>query len=126
MGRRYAILVSRGNPYESIRALARSDLKRSGIRIDIVSPGPTNTTSLREGFGTHAEEGLAFLAKSPIGRIGEPEEIAATARAWNSWQMAKRRRHNTVCRRHGGRTMNTRDDASSGRRVVAPGRPPVI
>jgi len=67
----------------AVRNLVRSwvsDLKGSGIRINIVSPGPTNTASLREAFGEHAEEGLAFLTdKSPIGRIGEPEEIAAVA-----------------------------------------------
>jgi NAD(P)-dependent dehydrogenase (short-subunit alcohol dehydrogenase family) len=67
----------------AVRNLVRSwvsDLKGSGIRINIVSPGPTNTASLREAFGEHAEEGLAFLRdKSPIGRIGEPEEIAAVA-----------------------------------------------
>jgi NAD(P)-dependent dehydrogenase (short-subunit alcohol dehydrogenase family) len=67
----------------AVRNLVRSwvsDLKGSGIRINIVSPGPTNTASLRGAFGEHAEEGLAFLtAKSPIGRIGEPEEIAAVA-----------------------------------------------
>jgi NAD(P)-dependent dehydrogenase (short-subunit alcohol dehydrogenase family) len=67
----------------AVRNLVRSwvsDLKGSGIRVNIVSPGPTNTASLREAFGEHAAEGLAFLtAKSPIGRIGEPEEIAAVA-----------------------------------------------
>jgi NAD(P)-dependent dehydrogenase (short-subunit alcohol dehydrogenase family) len=67
----------------AVRNLVRSwvsDLKGSGIRINIVSPGPTNTASLREAFGEHAEEGLAFLtAKSPIGRIGEPKEIATVA-----------------------------------------------
>jgi NAD(P)-dependent dehydrogenase (short-subunit alcohol dehydrogenase family) len=67
----------------AVRNLVRSwvsDLRGRGIRINIVSPGPTNTASLREAFGEHAEEGLAFLeAKSPLGRIGEPEEIAAVA-----------------------------------------------
>ena len=67
----------------AVRNLVRSwvsDLKGTGIRINVVSPGPTNTQSLRAGFGEHAEEGLAFLqAKSPIGRIGEPEEIAEVA-----------------------------------------------
>ncbi|SHJ21628.1 NAD(P)-dependent dehydrogenase, short-chain alcohol dehydrogenase family [Roseomonas rosea] len=67
----------------AVRNLVRSwvsDLKGSGIRINIVSPGPTNTASLRDAFGEHAEEGMAFLtAKSPIGRIGEPDEIAAVA-----------------------------------------------
>jgi len=67
----------------AVRNLVRSwvsDLKGTGIRINIVSPGPTNTQSLRDAFGEHAEEGLAFLKdKSPIGRIGEPEEIAEVA-----------------------------------------------
>jgi len=67
----------------AVRNLVRSwvsDLKGSGIRINIVSPGPTNTQSLRDAFGEHAEEGLAFLrGKSPMGRIGEPEEIAEVA-----------------------------------------------
>jgi NAD(P)-dependent dehydrogenase (short-subunit alcohol dehydrogenase family) len=67
----------------AVRNLVRSwvsDLKGSGIRINIVSPGPTNTESLREGFGEQAEEGIAFLTgKSPLGRIGEPEEIAEVA-----------------------------------------------
>jgi NAD(P)-dependent dehydrogenase (short-subunit alcohol dehydrogenase family) len=64
----------------AVRNLVRSwvsDLKGTGIRINIVSPGPTNTQSLRDAFGEHTEEALAFLKnKSPIGRIGEPEEIA--------------------------------------------------
>lgn len=67
----------------AVRNLVRSwvsDLKGTGIRINIVSPGPTNTQSLRDAFGDHAEAGLAFLKdKSPIGRIGEPEEIAEVA-----------------------------------------------
>ncbi|TQC70020.1 SDR family oxidoreductase (plasmid) [Pantoea dispersa] len=65
----------------AVRNMVRSwvaELRGSGIRLNIVSPGPTNTSSLRTAFGDKAEEGLAFLtAKSPLGRIGEPEEIAA-------------------------------------------------
>ena len=67
----------------AVRNLVRSwvsDLKGTGIRINIVSPGPTNTQSLRDAFGAEAEAGMAFLQdKSPIGRIGEPEEIAEVA-----------------------------------------------
>lgn len=67
----------------AVRNLVRSwisDLKGSGIRINIVSPGPTNTDSLRIAFGDHAKEGMEFLTnKSPIGRIGEPEEVAEVA-----------------------------------------------
>ena len=67
----------------AVRNMVRSwisELKGTGIRINILSPGPTNTDALREGFGDHAQEGLAQLReKSPMGRIGEPEEIAAVA-----------------------------------------------
>lgn len=70
-----------GGTKAAIRNMVRSwvaELKGSGIRINLLSPGPTNTESLRAAFGEHAEEGLAFLrAKSPLGRIGEPEEIAS-------------------------------------------------
>ena len=66
----------------ALRALVRSwvlDIKGSGVRINILSPGPVNTASLRETFPTPAEAdaAVAFLAtRSTIGRIGEPEEIA--------------------------------------------------
>lgn len=70
-----------GGTKAAIRNMVRSwvtELKGTGIRINILSPGPTNTDSLREAFGNKAEEGLAFLTnKSPLGRIGEPEEIAS-------------------------------------------------
>lgn len=72
-----------GGTKAAVRNMVRSwvtELKGTGIRINILSPGPTNTASLREAFGDKAEEGLAFLtAKSPLGRIGEPEEIASVA-----------------------------------------------
>lgn len=65
----------------AVRNMLRSwvtELKGTGIRINILSPGPTNTESLKEAFGEHAAEGLAFLKdKSPLGRIGEPDEIAS-------------------------------------------------
>lgn len=72
-----------GGTKAAVRNMMRSwvnDLRGTAIRINMVSPGPTNTASLREGFGDQAKVGLAFLTeKSPIGRIGEPEEIAEVA-----------------------------------------------
>ena len=53
-----------GGTKAAVRNMLRSwvsELKGKGIRINIVSPGPTNTDSLREAFGEHAEEGMAFL-----------------------------------------------------------------
>lgn len=70
-----------GGTKAAVRNMVRSwvgELKGTGIRINILSPGPTNTASLREAFGDQAEAGMAFLKdKSPLGRIGEPEEIAS-------------------------------------------------
>lgn len=70
-----------GGTKAAVRNMVRSwvaELKGTGIRINILSPGPTNTESLRAAFGDKAKEGLAFLTeKSPLGRIGEPEEIAS-------------------------------------------------
>jgi len=64
----------------ALRAMVRGwvlDIKGSGVRINIVSPGPTDTESLRSFFGDQAEQALAYLnGRSTIGRIGQPEEIA--------------------------------------------------
>jgi NAD(P)-dependent dehydrogenase (short-subunit alcohol dehydrogenase family) len=66
----------------ALRNLVRSwilDLKGRGIRINVLSPGPVNTQSLRGIFPSPAaaEAALAGLnERSTIGRIGEPEEIA--------------------------------------------------
>jgi NAD(P)-dependent dehydrogenase (short-subunit alcohol dehydrogenase family) len=64
----------------ALRAMVRGwvlDIKGSGVRINLVSPGPTDTASLRSFFGEHADEALAYLnSRSTIGRIGQPEEIA--------------------------------------------------
>lgn len=67
----------------ALRPLVRSwlsDTKGLGLRINILSPGPTNTQALVDGFGDNAEASMKALAEhSPLGRIGEPEEIAAVA-----------------------------------------------
>lgn len=64
----------------ALRNLVRSwiqEIKPSGVRINIVSPGPVDTESLRGMFADNVEETLAFLrSRSMVGRIGQPEEIA--------------------------------------------------
>jgi len=69
-----------GGTKAALRAMVRGwvlDIKGSGVRINIVSPGPTDTESLRSFFGDQAEQALAYLnGQSTIGRIGQPEEIA--------------------------------------------------
>ena len=68
----------------ALRTLVRSwvvDIKESGVRINLVSPGPVNTDSLRSFFGSEEQTRAAFAFlndRSTIGRIGEAEEIGRT------------------------------------------------
>lgn len=65
----------------AIRSFARNwiiDLKARGIRINVVSPGAIRTPGLTNVAGSYAEQMFEGLAsQTPLGRIGEPEEIAA-------------------------------------------------
>lgn len=70
----------------AVRNLARSwvlDLKGRGIRINTLSPGPVQTQALLDlaGPSAAAQEGLlAQLASEvPLGRIGQPEDVAKAA-----------------------------------------------
>jgi NAD(P)-dependent dehydrogenase (short-subunit alcohol dehydrogenase family) len=67
----------------AVRNLARSwvlDLKGTGIRVNVVSPGATHTPGLVElaGDDRAQQQGLLdFLAsRIPLGRVGNPDEIA--------------------------------------------------
>jgi NAD(P)-dependent dehydrogenase (short-subunit alcohol dehydrogenase family) len=64
----------------AVRSLARSwaiDLKGTGIRVNVLSPGPTATELAKEAVG---EEGLkAFGSMNPLQRVAEPAEIGAVA-----------------------------------------------
>lgn len=68
----------------AVRNFARSwalDLKGTGIRVNVLSPGSTDTPGLR-GLATPGEEDAlveGFVADIPLGRVGRPEEIAAVA-----------------------------------------------
>jgi NAD(P)-dependent dehydrogenase (short-subunit alcohol dehydrogenase family) len=64
----------------AIRNLARGwamDLQGTGIRVNVLSPGPTRTELAMEVVG---EDALAELgATTPLGRVGEPDETGAVA-----------------------------------------------
>src|SRR5690606_36006117 len=64
----------------AIRNFARSwaqDLRGTGIRVNVLSPGPTRTDLALEVVGADAFEAMG--AGTPIGRLGEPAEVAAAA-----------------------------------------------
>lgn len=64
----------------AVRNFARSwaeDLRGTGIRVNVLSPGATKTDKL---VGLVGDEGLSgFAMGAPLERVGEPEEIAGVA-----------------------------------------------
>ncbi|WP_111414993.1 SDR family NAD(P)-dependent oxidoreductase [Billgrantia lactosivorans] len=68
----------------AIRNFARSwalDLKGTGIRVNVLSPGATETPGLKGLANAGEEDALleGFASQIPLGRIGHPEETAAVA-----------------------------------------------
>ncbi|MFA9215803.1 MAG: SDR family NAD(P)-dependent oxidoreductase [Sphingomonadaceae bacterium] len=70
----------------AVRAFARNwilDLKGREIRVNTLSPGPTKTPGLMELVGTDVDQqqGLLdhFASLIPMGRVGDPDEIAKAA-----------------------------------------------
>jgi NAD(P)-dependent dehydrogenase (short-subunit alcohol dehydrogenase family) len=69
----------------ALRSLAKTwtvELKDRGIRINTVSPGATDTPIIDGQFATKEQANRAkeaFSSKTPLGRLGRPEELAAAA-----------------------------------------------
>jgi NAD(P)-dependent dehydrogenase (short-subunit alcohol dehydrogenase family) len=49
---------------------------RQGIRVNALCPGPVNTPLLQELFAADADRAARRLVHVPMGRFGEPEEMA--------------------------------------------------
>ena len=49
---------------------------RQGVRVNALCPGPVNTPLLQELFAKDAERAARRLVHIPMGRFGEPEEMA--------------------------------------------------
>lgn len=69
----------------AVRNFARSwalDLKGTGVRVNVLSPGATETQMVMDLFATTGMEDeivAGFVEKTPLGRIGAPSETAAVA-----------------------------------------------
>jgi NAD(P)-dependent dehydrogenase (short-subunit alcohol dehydrogenase family) len=64
----------------AVRNFARSwaqDLRGTGIRVNVLSPGPTRTDLALDVVGVEAFEAMG--ATTPLGRLGEPVETAGAA-----------------------------------------------
>lgn len=69
----------------AIRNLARSwalDLKGTGVRVNVLSPGATATPGLLDGLARSGQQDAlveGLISQIPLGRLGKPDEIAAAA-----------------------------------------------
>ena len=64
----------------AVRNLARTwaeDLKGTGIRVNVLSPGATATDLAKEALGEAGQK--AFAAMTPLQRMADPAEIGAAA-----------------------------------------------
>jgi NAD(P)-dependent dehydrogenase (short-subunit alcohol dehydrogenase family) len=64
----------------AVRNLAKSwaeDLKGTGIRVNVLSPGATATELAKEALGAEGQK--AFAAMTPLQRMADPSEIGAAA-----------------------------------------------
>jgi NAD(P)-dependent dehydrogenase (short-subunit alcohol dehydrogenase family) len=53
------------------------EFARQGVRVNALCPGPVNTPLLKELFAKDPERAQRRLVHVPMGRFGEPEELAA-------------------------------------------------
>ncbi len=73
---RFSITAAKGALHAVTRQMART-LGKDGIRINLVAPGATRTEMTQELFDSMPNEAFEkLIADLPLGRIGEPEDIA--------------------------------------------------
>jgi NAD(P)-dependent dehydrogenase (short-subunit alcohol dehydrogenase family) len=70
-----SVYVGSKHAVEGMTKSAALEAAGSGVRVNAVAPGPTETGMLNRFTGT-AERKAALASSVPLGRIGEPDEIA--------------------------------------------------
>ncbi len=75
------IYVASKHAVVGLTKTAALELAQSGIRVNCVSPAGIDTEMLDRVIGDSAEARAGFAAMHPVGRIGQPKEIA-TAVTW--------------------------------------------
>lgn len=72
-----AVYASTKGAVDAITRSLAKELGPRGIRVNAVSPGPIMTEKAHDLLNT--DLGRAMIAQTPLGRIGEPEEVADVA-----------------------------------------------
>ena len=70
-----SVYVASKHAVEGMTKSAALEAASSGVRINAVAPGPTETGML-DRFTRNTERKAALLKSVPLGRVGEPNEIA--------------------------------------------------
>src|SRR5437667_3622399 len=73
-----SVYVASKHAVEGMTKSAALEAARSGVRVNAVAPGPTDTGMLNRFTGS-AERKAALTKTVPLGRVGEPAEIARAA-----------------------------------------------
>ena len=71
------VYVASKHAVEGLTKAAALEVAESGVRVNVVAPGPIETGMLNRFTGT-AEKKAALVAGVPLKRVGKPEEIAQT------------------------------------------------
>src|SRR6202051_3769746 len=72
-----SVYVASKHAVEGLTKAAALEVAESGVRVNVVAPGPIETGMLNRFTGT-AEKKAALVAGVPVKRVGTPEEIAQT------------------------------------------------
>src|SRR5580704_15917160 len=72
-----SVYMASKHAVEGLTKSAALEVAESGVRVNVVAPGPIDTGMLTRFTGT-AERKAGLAATVPLNRIGRPEEIAQT------------------------------------------------
>ena len=72
-----SVYVASKHAVEGLTKAAALEVAESGVRVNVVAPGPIETGMLNRFTGT-AEKKAALVTGVPVKRVGTPEEIAQT------------------------------------------------
>ena len=72
-----SVYVASKHAVEGLTKAAALEVAESGVRVNVVAPGPIETGMLNRFTGTAAKK-AALVAGVPMKRVGTPEEIAQT------------------------------------------------
>ena len=72
-----SVYVASKHAVEGLTKAAALEVAESGVRVNVVAPGPIDTGMLNRFTGT-PEKKAALVAGVPLKRVGKPEEIAQT------------------------------------------------